>query len=385
MTATESWPQPSDRALQLVELIERTLMARSLEELAERTLPGIAEIAQSPWAFLYIGDSRLSAPCFLQHGFQSQAASAIEKLCVEQFGSVSDRADFSTSASEMEKAATIPGLRLYPLQDEETCVGLLGLTPREGATLTQSDVPERTARLLAHAIGRLAERAKSEREIAFLNTYLNVSTMLAQSLSLHELLEIALYCCMEAASAETASVLLLDEEQEVFRFYHVEGPTKPLLMSATFPADKGLAGSVLQTQQSEIINDVQNDPRFYEEFDSVFPVRNMIAVPLTAGTERIGVLEVLNKTNGSPFTEEEHLVLRMMGEEIAFAIRNAEVFEYVVSTYCKRRQGETSCRGCDRPLWSWTPCVMYQDSSGILRASRLKRRKLKSPFARTED
>jgi hypothetical protein len=72
-----------------------------------------------------------------------------------------------------------------------------------------------------------------------------------------------------------------------------------------------------------------------------------------------------------------------MGEEIAFAIRNAEVFEYVVRSYCKRRQGETSCRGCDRPLWSWTPCVMYQDSSGVLWTSRLKRRKIKSPFADT--
>lgn len=384
MTATESRPQPSDRALQLVELIERTLMARSFEELAERTLPGIAAIAQSPWAFLYIGDSRLSAPRFLQHGFQPEAASAIEKLCAEQFDPTLSQADL-TSTAEMEKAVTTSDLRLYPLRDGEACVGLIGLTPPTDATLTWPDVLERTARLLAYTIGRLAERAKSEREIAFLNTYLNVSTMLAQSLSLHELLEIALYCCMEVASAETASVLLLDEEQAIFRFYHVEGPTKPVLMAAIFPADKGLAGSVLQTQRSEVINDVQNDPRFYREFDSVFPVRNMIAIPLTADTERIGVLEVLNKTDGRPFTEEEHLVLRTMGEEIAFGIRNAEVFEYVVSTYCKRRQGETSCRGCDRPLWSWTPCVMYQDSSGILRASRLKRRKLKSPFVRTED
>lgn len=278
----------------------------------------------------------------------------------------------------MEKAAAIPDLRLYALQDEETCVGLLGLTQQE-----DTDVPERIARLLAHAIGRLAERAKSEREIAYLNTYLNVSSMLAQSLSLHELLEIALYCCMEVTSAETASILLLDEGQEVFHFYHVEGPTKPVLMAATFPADKGLAGAVLQTQRSEVISDVQNDPRYYKEFDPVLQARNMIVVPLTAGNERIGVLEVLNKTGGSPFTEEEHLVLRTMGEEIAFAIRNAEVFEYVVRSYCKRRQGETSCKGCERPLWSWTPCVMYQDSSGILWTSRMKRRKLKSPFADT--
>ena len=380
MSAIESPSQPSDQEVwQLLELIERILMARSLDDLAERALPIIADVTQSDSVFIYIGDSRLPAPCFLQHGFQPETASAIEKLCAEQFDSASDQVDLSTPASKIGKAAATPDLRLYPLRDEETCVGLLGLTPQE-----DTDVPERIARLLAHAIGRLAEQAKSKREIAFLNTYLNVSSMLAQSLSLHELLEIALYCCMEVTSAETASVLLLDEEQEVFRFYHVEGPSKPVLMAATFPADKGLAGSVLQTQRSEVINDVQNDPRFYKEFDSVFQVRNMIAVPLTAGTERIGVLEVLNKIDGGTFAEDEHLLLRTMGEEIAFAIRNAEVFEYVVRSYCKRRQGETSCKGCDRPLLSWTPCVMYQDSSGILWTSRMKRRKIKSPFADTE-
>jgi hypothetical protein len=48
-----------------------------------------------------------------------------------------------------------------------------------------------------------------------------------------------------------------------------------------------------------------------------------------------------------------------VAEEIAFAIRNAKIFEYVVNSYCKQRQGETSCKGCKRPLKSWTPCAKY--------------------------
>ena len=118
-------------------------------------------------------------------------------------------------------------------------------------------------------------------------------------------LEAVLYFCMEAVSAEAASVLLLDYEKQNFRFYSAEGPTKPVLLTASFPADQGLAGSVLQTQQSEIINDVQHDPRFYGKFDgdSGFCTRNMIVMPLSAGEEKIGVLEVLNKVGGEPFYE----------------------------------------------------------------------------------
>ncbi|MFH1594924.1 MAG: GAF domain-containing protein [Pseudomonadota bacterium] len=113
------------------------------------------------------------------------------------------------------------------------------------------------------------------------------------------------------------------------------------------------------------MNDVQRDPRFLRRFDSEYGLvtQNMIAIPLTAGQEKIGVMEVLNKSGGEPFTDEERLLLDSIAEEIAFAIRNARIFEYVINSYCKQRQGEKSCKGCNRPLRSWTPCVKYLEKS----------------------
>jgi sigma-B regulation protein RsbU (phosphoserine phosphatase) len=177
------------------------------------------------------------------------------------------------------------------------------------------------------------------------------------------MLEACLFCCTDGVSAEAASVLLVDDTGKEFHFYQVEGEAKELLMAATFPVDKGLAGHVLKSLESEVINDVQNDPRFYNQVDkdSGFKTRNMIAIPLVAGEEKIGVLEVLNKIGNGDFTEEERLVLLSIAEEIAFAIRNAKIFEYVVQSYCKQKQGQLSCRGCERPLGSWTPCVKYRE------------------------
>ncbi len=203
------------------------------------------------------------------------------------------------------------------------------------------------------------------KQTRYLNTYLTVSSMVSQCLDPHELLENILNIVMETVSAEGASVLLLDEDQTNFRFYSVEGPAKQCLMSVTFPADQGIAGSVLQTQKSEVINDVHSDPRFYGKIDSQygFVTQNLITIPLTAGEEKIGVLEVLNKSGGGLFSDEDRFLLDSVAEEIAFAIRNARIFEYVVNTYCKQRQGETSCKGCRRPLRSWTPCVKYLEKS----------------------
>jgi putative methionine-R-sulfoxide reductase with GAF domain/uncharacterized membrane-anchored protein YhcB (DUF1043 family) len=198
-----------------------------------------------------------------------------------------------------------------------------------------------------------------------LNTYLTISSMVAQCLDLPELLEAVLPSVMETVSAEEASILLVDEDGVNLEFYSLGGPSKEVLQTTTFPADKGIAGSVLQNQKSEVINHVRQDPRFYGQIDSQSGVvtRNMIAIPLTAGEEKIGLMEIINKSGGESFTDDERLLLDSIAEEIAFAIRNARIFAYVVNSYCKQRQGETSCKDCQRPLKSWTPCVKYLEKS----------------------
>ena len=364
MSVTESSPQPSaEETIRLMELMEMDLIAWGIKDLAEHVLSSIARMIKSTSSILYILDSRLSAHHFFQHGFQPHEASEIEKMCAEQFNNISNNTDIEPVSVPVSIASKMPDkLILYPLRTEKTCAGLIGLTAHENAI--SPDLLERLLRLVATTFSLFAERVKSERQLSNLNKYLTVSSMIAQSLDLHELLEITLQCCMEAVSAEAASILLLDYGKKNFYFYTVEGPAKQVLLAATFPADKGIAGSILKLQQSEIINDVYKDPRFYVEVDTKtgFQTRNMIAVPLVAGEERIGVLEVLNKANGASFTEEEHLFLLLIAEEIAFAIRNAKVFEYVVNSYCKQRQGAASCKGCKRPLGSWTPCVKYRET-----------------------
>jgi hypothetical protein len=356
----------ADKALQLLELGERALGAQTLKDLAERVLSSLATIMQSSAALLYVGDAQLAAPLFFQHGLEPEPASQVCLLCAQQFDQLSDQPSSRVfTVPVLLQSGMDTNLALYPLHAQAKCMALIGLTVAVGTELLPPGVLDRTLGLVANAIHRLVERAELQRQLAHLNAYLNVSSLLVQSLDLHELLEFALYSSMEAVSAEAASVLLLDDEKKSFLFYQVEGPAKPVLMAATFSADQGLAGAVLRTLQSEVINNVQGDPRFYRRVDaeSGFETRNMIAVPLVAGDERVGVLEVLNKSNGGSFNEGERLLLVSIAEEIAFAIRNAKLFEYVASTYCKQRQGLRSCKGCERPLGSWTPCVKYREAA----------------------
>jgi DNA-binding response OmpR family regulator len=269
----------------------------------------------------------------------------------------------------------IPIIYLSALTDtEDTVKGLeLGAVDYIGKPFQPEEVIARVnTHLTINSLKRMLAEKNQElqstnrqllKQTRYLNTYLTVSSMVSQCLDPHELLEAVLNVVLETVSAEEASVLLLDEDQANFRFYGIEGSAKQGLMSVTFPADKGIAGSILQTQKSEVVNDVQCDPRFSKSFASDYGLatRNLIAIPLTAGEEKIGVMAVHNKSGGELFTDEERLLLDLIAEEIAFAIRNVKIFEFVIDSYCLQRQGKASCKGCKRPLRSWTPCARFME------------------------
>jgi len=357
---------PENNALHLVELAEEAVKSNNLDSFAKAMLPIMTEITDSKSSILYVTDPRQLVPRLYQYQFQPPPGFSIEKIWAEQSEHIAGSSDTSPLLISISAGSENPAeLRLYPLKCDGKCMGITGIVLNNVTGPSVPDLWDRALSLIAGTVNNLLEREKNEKQVTYLNTYLTVSSMLAQSIGLHELLEIALNCSMEIVSAEAASVLLLNDDKNSFGFYAVEGPAKPVLMTATLPADKGLASSVMQSNQAEVINDVQNDQRFYHDIDSGsgFITRNMIAIPLIAGEERIGVLEVLNKADGNLFTEDERLLLLSIAEEIAFAIRNAKTFEYVVDTYCKQRQGQGSCKGCKRPLGSWTPCAQQREAA----------------------
>jgi hypothetical protein len=348
----------------LLDMAEKAFRAQDLSELAESFLRHLTSLVHTPAAFLYLENHNLPSNSFFHMGLPAEALPLVKNQCAEQFHPEPGRANLRPVPVSLHPGVETQ-LSLFPLQDPKKVMGLLGLVPPEHGPDAARVLVHKAATLLTFPLAQILDRLDSQKQINNLNIYLNVSSMIAQALDLRDALEAVLYFCMEAVSAEAASVLLLDYEKKNFRFYSAEGPTKPVLLTASFPADRGLAGYVLQTQQSEIINDVQNHPQFYGKFDadSGFCTRNMIVIPLTAGEEKIGVLEVLNKVGGGPFYEEERLMLHNIAEEIAFAIRNGKMFEVVVKSYCKQRQGQNTCKGCKRPLGSWTPCVKYREAS----------------------
>lgn len=97
--------------------------------------------------------------------------------------------------------------------------------------------------------------------------------------------------------AAAASVFLLDEQTDELVFEAVAGEGEEHLVGTRFPSGTGLAGWVVMSGQSMLVDDVTQSPQFARDAaESTGYVPNSImAAPLIRNGECIGVLEVLDR------------------------------------------------------------------------------------------
>ena len=147
---------------------------------------------------------------------------------------------------------------------------------------------------------------------------------------LHELLSLVLKKSCETIGARNASLLVLDEETQELVFILSRGnvPTEELARRR-FPANEGVAGWVVENRRATVVNNAQADARFYNQLDAelAFRTESIVAAPVIGDMRLLGVMEVLNKTDGVLFNQNDQLMLgllcRVAGELLHALTRRA--------------------------------------------------------------
>jgi Nif-specific regulatory protein len=165
----------------------------------------------------------------------------------------------------------------------------------------------------------------------------------AAQLELDKLLPLIITKCQEVLDAEGVAVLLLDREKgELYFGYTTQAdPDVAAKLARTrMAADRGIAGSVLKSGHAERVDDTASDPRFYTGVDRSTGVttRSILAAPLIARDQTMGVIEAINHRDG-PFRDEDLRLLESLAEVIAIALSNADRFAQIqTSEQVLRRQ-----------------------------------------------
>lgn len=168
--------------------------------------------------------------------------------------------------------------------------------------------------------------------IATLLAFQEVARDLAAELDLEVLLERIVEAAVAVLEASAGSLLIWDALNNDLVFAVAKGGGGEALTGRRMPAYKGIAGWVLANHRSAIIHQVRQDPRFFSAIDESLgfhTTTSLLAVPLLAKGEAIGVLEVLNKTSDQPFDQRDADLLMALAGQAAVAIKNARLYRQV--------------------------------------------------------
>jgi Nif-specific regulatory protein len=180
-----------------------------------------------------------------------------------------------------------------------------------------------------------------------------VSRSLHALIELDDLLPWVVEKTKELLGAEGCSVILLDETGRQLYFPYVSPENSAVaerLRQLRMPADKGIAGAVVQTGESQLVPDVRRDLRFYSEADQQTggETRSILCAPLRTQRGIIGVIECINKLEGS-FTPGDLTFLEALAGGIAVAIENARLYATLKLSEARLRD-EVALLARERPV-----------------------------------
>ena len=151
-----------------------------------------------------------------------------------------------------------------------------------------------------------------------------------------QMLEQVIKMAQTVLSVEAASILLYrgDNDQELF-FEAASGPVSKVLKQVKLNSQYGIAGQVARTGKPLIVNDVTRSENFHKMIDTTthFSTRSLICAPLIVHRHILGVIEVLNKLDGSNFDEKDLDIVLSISATTAEAIENTRLHQTILDTF----------------------------------------------------
>ena len=149
--------------------------------------------------------------------------------------------------------------------------------------------------------------------------------------NIDNVLAVSMYKLNQLMDSERSSIFLFDPlKQQLTSFSSQDLDKKEIRI----PKSSGVSGWVFEHRMPAIVNDTDNDSRFYSGVDDMtgFRTRNLICTPLIDYKERCsGTLQSLNKKSGD-FTTDDLELLDLTARLVAVAISNSRRYDEILTT-----------------------------------------------------
>lgn len=164
-----------------------------------------------------------------------------------------------------------------------------------------------------------------------IDRFKEISTWVSSVNNLDQLLELILETATRMMNAKASSLLLVDQKTKKLYFKVATGEKKDDIKNFEIEMGQGIAGYVAEKGEPLLVPDVNKDSRWYKEIsESIgFKTHSIACVPMKVKGETIGVVEIIDKIDGSRIREGDIKILAVFAELAALAIGNARKIELV--------------------------------------------------------
>jgi signal transduction histidine kinase/PAS domain-containing protein len=167
-------------------------------------------------------------------------------------------------------------------------------------------------------------------EMSVLN---QVTAAFTSTLDFPLLLRLVMEQVVELMKVEAGSLLLKEETGEL-TFAVVLGERRELLQGLRVAAEEGIAGWVASTGEALVIPDVRKHPMFSTRVDALIgaETRSVLCVPVKTAERVLGVIQLINRTDRTPFGEADLALLSAIANHAATALESAQLHDQLLQT-----------------------------------------------------
>ncbi len=181
---------------------------------------------------------------------------------------------------------------------------------------------------------------KLEKRAVQLNAHADVARSVTSILDLDELLRRIVKIIAERFSYYHVAIFLIDDGGEFVLLRNSAGPQPAPVEKIQLKVGEGsMIGWCAATGQAQLVNNV-SDARNFQHNAGLPNTQSELALPLRIGKRVLGVLDLQAERQNS-FDEEDVIVLQGLADQLAIAIRNAELFE---AAQIARQQADRASR-----------------------------------------
>ena len=125
--------------------------------------------------------------------------------------------------------------------------------------------------------------------------------------------------------------LLVREDDDVLEAVAARGLREDVIGKVRIPLGEGLSGGVAESGKPVLIEDLRSHPTYSRDPRANENWTSLISVPLKVRDRVLGVLNVNNKKNGSPFTSGDLKMLMALAQLAAISIQNARTYQNAIT------------------------------------------------------